>query len=133
MTRSKRRNRAQGPISAPSRYPPTYSTASARLDPLDHTAEPSFSDHSTRTLMRTVLGDRTPGLASRFSPVVRSRATGRSRVVTPWEQVRLISPQLTNRAMVCARRTIRREVLFALKGTGKGSKSPRRPKSKVRC
>lgn len=133
MARSNRRNRVQGPTSAPSRTPPTYSTASARLGPLDHTAEPSHSYNSTPPLMRTVLGDRTPGLATRSSPVVRSRATGRSRLVTPWEQVRLISPELTKRAMVCARRTIRREVLFATKATGKGSKSPRGPRSKVRC
>lgn len=133
MARSNRRNRVQGPTSAPSRTLPSYPTASARLGPLDHTAELSDSYHSTPALMRTVLGDRTAGLATRSSPVVRSRATGRSRLVTPWEQARFISPQLTNRAMVCARRSIRREVLFAIKGTGKGSKAKRGPRSSVRC
>lgn len=130
---SRRNKRARGPISAPSRTPPTYPTSARRTEPLDHTAEPSVLHHSTPPLMRTVLGDRLAG--TRQSPVVRSRASGRSRPVTPMQQVRLISPELTERAMVCARRSIRREVLFAIKGTGRGAKSKRKysARSKVRC
>lgn len=129
----KRSNRAQGRFSAPARYLPTSPSVAARLGPLDHPAATLRKRHSTSTLMRTVLGDRISG--SRESPIVRSRASRRSRLVSPWEQVNFVSPQLTERAQICARRAIRREVLFAIKGTGKGSGARRRysEKSKVRC
>lgn len=101
------------------------------------------------TLMRTVLGDTTPrGVAPNKalrmvprpslvrSPTVAVRASGRSsqtRVQSPFRNAVLETPQLTQRAMVCARRHIRKEVLFALKRTAKGSSGARRPRSKVRC
>lgn len=93
-----------------------------------------------RPLIRTVLVDsdfqtppRSPGVSS---PLVRSRATGRSsdrKVRSPFLNATMLMPELTERAVVCARRGIRREVLFAIRKTGKGSRSPRRKRSSVRC
>lgn len=134
MSRSSRgRNRASGTFSSPGPSYPATDDLARLLGPLDHPASVSETQHSTPPLMRTVPGDRIPG--SRSSPLARSRASIRSRAVTPWEQARLLSPQLTARALICARRSIRREVLFAIKGTGKGAKARRNytKSTKVRC
>lgn len=100
----------------------------------------AFSNPSASPLIRTVLVDSNyqpaPRRGIRASPVVRSRATGRSsqrRVRSPFLNATTLTPQLTERAILCAKRTIRREVLFAVKRTGRGARSPRRPRSKVRC
>lgn len=83
--------------------------------------------------MRTVPGDSLrPGTARPNSQI---RATLRSRTIGPWEQISDLVPQLTQRSYLCARRSIRREVLFAIRGTGKGAKAQRKhtAKSKIRC
>jgi len=117
---------------------------------LDHTAngrpnwEPVPLSPVRNPLMRTVLGDtaqrRSPSLpvkpAARRSPTVAVRASGRSsqrQIKSPFLNATLLTPQLSQRAMLCARRTIRREVLFAVKRTSKGSSGSRRPRSKVGC
>ena len=95
------------------------------------------------TLMRTVLGDTTdyrgspntrPNMLRVRSPVVAVRATGRSsdrQVRSPFLNATMVTPQLTARSLICARRSIRREVLFATKRTnGSGAKKTR---SKVGC
>lgn len=117
---------------------------------LDHTVSRANREPiptSTLTLMRTVLGDsravtkqgqspakRAIAPAWRRSPTVVVRASGRSsqrQIKSPFLNATMFTPQVTNRAMVCARRHIRREVLFATKRTnGSGAK---RPRSKVRC
>lgn len=124
-------------------YPqPLGHTATTARRPLLDWAKPI----STRTLMRTVLDDRSsrsrsssfPSLQTRFpsqrSPAVVVRASGRSSqraARSPFLNATFYSPGLTERSMVCARRHIRKEVLFALKRTnGKGSRGRR---SKVRC
>lgn len=92
-------------------------------------------------LIRTVLVDSSYQPPPRHrgsprSPTVQVRATGRSSDVklrSPFLNAQTITPELTERAIICAKRTIRREVLFASKKTGKGAKSPRKPQSKVRC
>jgi len=86
--------------------------------------------YSANPLISTVLDDTTPiqrprGLLS--SPTVSSRATQRTK--TPYNkrfQSLLVSPQLTERSLACARRSIRREVIFALRKQGKGAQSPKR-------
>lgn len=137
MSRSKRSKRSPGAFSASGDHSATPDLL-ARPTPLDYPAssprrEPWRESNSTRPLMRTVLSDRNSG--SRHSPTARVRATMRSRPVTLWEQTNLMHPELTARSFTCARRTIRREVLFALKGTGKGAKAQRKftAKSKMRC
>jgi len=62
---------------------------------------------------------------SRYSPQVAVRATGRSRVDRSFRTV-LYSKQLLPRALACAKRAIRKEVLFALNRRGKGSGATRR-------
>lgn len=118
---------------------------------LDHTAnrrpqrEPLPLSTVRYPLMRTVLGDRmSPRIRppagafqpSRASPaaVVRGSTRARStakRLSSPFLQSTLLMQSVPERAMVCARRHIRREVLFATKRTG--GKGARRPRSKVRC
>jgi len=105
----------------------------------------SFKPQTVRSpLIRTVLIEPEvlqpppPRRGSQASPTAQSRATGRSsqkRVRSPFLNATMLTPELTERALVCARRGIRREVLFATKRTGKGSQSPRRFtfKSKMRC
>lgn len=100
-----------------------------------------FFTHSASPLIRTVLPEPAPPVRLFPKPgirsaLIRTRATGRSsdRVTrSPFNQAVMLSPELTQRAIICAKRTIRKEVLFATKRTGKGSKSPRRSPSKVRC
>jgi len=80
--------------------------------------------NSASPLISTVLDDtkkqvRRPGL--RLSPVLSSRATHRvERVPSPWEKVFSVV-SLPKRAITCAKRSIRREVLHALKLTSKGA------------
>lgn len=92
-------------------------------------------------LIRTVLEipappQPPPRRGSRRSPVVQVRATFRSsdrQTRSPFLNATAVTPELTERAIICAKRTIRREVLFANKQTGKGAKAPKRNLSKVRC
>lgn len=101
-----------------------------------------FSVHhngaTVRSLIRTVLPERGwPVRPSRLrSPLVPVRASMRSSgkaARSPFLNATTVTPQLAERAITCAKRTIRREVLFATRRTGAGSASPRRPKSKVKC
>lgn len=93
------------------------------------------------SLIRTVLAERDvpqlPPFRSRpNSPLVAVRASMRSNpkaARSPFFVAQGIQPQLADRAILCAKRGIRREVLFAYRQTGKGSRSPRRSPSKVRC
>lgn len=91
-------------------------------------------DDQYEDLIHTGLSDsRVPSRGDfpvRSSPWVVSRATYRSR----FQPGRLVStvvepPQLLERAVACAKRTIRREVLFALRKRGKGSGAKRRKRS----
>lgn len=93
-------------------------------------------------LIRTVLieparGYQSPPQRGRpNSPLVPVRATGRSsdrRTRSPFLNATMLTPELTERALICARRNIRKEVLFANRQTGKGARSPKRTPSKVRC
>lgn len=130
----------------------------ARPYPLDHTASrsrapdlPSWDDESpsdfeglfrpipVRPLIRTVRIDSAPPqprLVKRQSPLVQVRATMRSSdraARSPFLNATAVTPQLADRAILCAKRTIRREVIFANRKTGKGSGAPRRKRSKVKC
>lgn len=97
---------------------------------------------SAFTLIRTVLAEPAPGFVSPprrgkpRSPLVSVRATDRSSDYQAkrftWNPTAL-HPELTQRSIHCARRGIRREVLFATRRTGKGAKAPRRRQSKTRC
>jgi len=119
-------------------YPPPPVRAVKRLD---HPA----NRRTVRPLIRTVLTDtQSPRQATRRHLDVSRRAVLRSRSPSPWTtgpladfgpDVYVESPPLP-RSLTCARRTIRKEVLFALGQTGSGSRSPRRyrtPDSKTRC
>lgn len=127
---------------------------------LDHTASryaPALSDYypasleelreafslpTVRSLIRTVLPEPVPRFQApprrgkRLSPAVAVRATMRSSdraVRSPFQNATMVTPDLTSRAILCAKRSIRREVIFATKSTGKGSRAPRRKRSKVKC
>jgi len=124
-------------------------TASRYRDPLqglladDYPPESGgFFDSPVRPLIRTVLEipstpyQAPPRRGKRASPTVAVRATFRSTdkaVRSPFLNATAITPQLTERAILCAKRNIRREVIFATKATGRGSKAPRRFRSKVKC
>lgn len=92
-------------------------------------------------LIRTVRIEREPFYApprsgKRQSPTLAVRATFRSSdapIRSPFKGATMVTPELTQRALECARRGIRREVLFATKRTGKGSVSPKKRYSKTRC
>jgi hypothetical protein len=128
------------------------------LSPLDHTASrfhgdlfsddsvsladirEAFSIPTVRPLIRTVLVERepfsSPPRKRTASPQVPVRATFRSsdrQTRSPFLNATTLSPQLTERAILCAKRGIRREVIFATKSTGAGAKAPRRNRSKTRC
>lgn len=154
---SRRRRRERGGYTPPS-YTPQIApfrryTARPLIGPLppyrvSHYYPPSASptlDHparrrTVRPLIRTVLTDTTP----RPSPDVPRRAAGRKRAgvssrssvpsIAKWG-IPLDAPPLPHRSIVCAKRAIRREVLFATQGTGAGSRSPRirTLDSKTRC
>lgn len=129
----KRTKTASGPFFSPTRYHPTQSLARRSYEPLDHPARASAGRTSTPYLMRTV--QMTPA-RDRPSPMARARSIFRVSSNNPYKfrVLTLDKPAvLPDRAFTCARRSIRKEVLFALRQTGKGSKSPRRPKSKVKC
>lgn len=90
-------------------------------------------------LMRTVRTDTTfrqsthPKPPRRHSPDVPNRAFARmSSWNTPWPELPVLGHTPFNRAVTCARRAIRREVLFATERTN-GSGSKGKPKSKVSC
>jgi len=94
-----------------------------------------------RPLIRTVLENSEdfqppPRRGKRQSPTVAVRATFRSSgkaTRSPFLNATMVTPELTERAIICAKRNIRKEVLFATKRTGKGSRSTKRTPSKVRC
>lgn len=145
-----RNNRNRSPSGWPTRQTPSPSlghTVGSR-NRLDRATPVSLADireafsGPVRTpLIRTVLEipDFQPTPPRRSTPrsvVVQARATGRSSdkaIRSPFLNATMVTPELTERAMLCARRGIRREVLFATKRTGKGARSPRRKPSKVRC
>ena len=91
--------------------------------------------------MRTVLRDTKSRFPTgRPSPDLPHRAIGRASSWTTYIQAIASAPfgdrasrySELRRPLVCARRAIRREVLFALgKGNGAGSRGV--PKSKVNC
>ncbi|UIB81357.1 hypothetical protein [Flyfo microvirus Tbat1_66] len=114
-----RRQRPSYRLSDPLSYSPT------RTQVLDH---PVWASRTVRPpLIRTVLRD-TPlrKLNNRRSPDVPARALARMKPWTTFET------EPFPRAVTCARRTIRREVLFATRQTnGAGSRGV--PKSKERC
>lgn len=115
---------------------PDYSPT-ASLDDLRE----AFSISTVRPLIRTVLPEperfqSPPRRGKRQSPTLPVRASFRSSdraSRSPFLTATAVTPQLTERALHCAQRGIRREVLFATKSTGKGAKSPRRQRSKTRC
>lgn len=115
------------PYRGPHYYQPSAPPA------LDHPAR----RRTVRPLIRTVLTDTRPRSGTRSHLDVSRRAVLRSRTPpNPWELASFHSSgPLYHRNFVCARRSIRREVLFAIKGTSRGSGAPRRrsPDSNVRC
>lgn len=147
MARNSRRKRATA--LRPARRTPSFNTS------LGHTAGSPFDSYELSSLpgprqavynpvrsplIRTVLVDSVyqprPQRGRPNSPVAQARATGRSsdrRIRSPFLNATMLTPELTERALICARRGIRKEVLFATKRTGKGAKSPKRYRSKVRC
>lgn len=120
-------------------------------DSLDHTV--SRRDRgplpsTVRPLMRTVLGDTSRSrlvsskppraLVRVASPAAVVRASGRSvslqtKAASPFRQATFYKPMVPQRSLDCARRTIRREVLFATDRRRKGSGGGRRKQSKARC
>lgn len=101
---------------------------------------PATARHS-RYLIRTVLTDTRPRAGTRTNLDVSRRAVGRGRFLPdrrsqdPRSLYPMVPAPTLNRAFICARRSIRREVLFAIKATSRGSGSPRRhtKNSTVRC
>lgn len=120
----------------------TPAPAAGDFDPLDTLVFGVRTPPVRTPLIRTVLIERGSENFSHYpdsrlpSPVASERATGRSsdrQTRSPFLNATMVTPQLSERALVCARRGIRREVLFAKRRTGKGSRSPRKPKSKWSC
>lgn len=115
-----------------------------RLAPVDYAAPwEGPPRNSASPLISTVLvvpQDPPRWGGSRESPRIRvyasHRSTGAARKASsPFGQVVDAPVQLSNRAIVCARRGVRREVLFAQRKTGRGARSPRQRayNSYVRC
>lgn len=111
----------------------------ARLDPLVHPARPNFDDLDVDQygyLISTGPVASRPTAVRGRSPQLAVRATGRSRSVGSLIQDVIHPPRLLARAIVCAKRSIRREVLFAFgvrsKGSGSGNRR-RSSSSKFRC
>lgn len=133
--------RAPRSYSAPAPYafiplparPSLYRTRAFALAP------PVFAYPTVRSpLMRTVFSDTTRDRRSLWSPPSRrpspstllraqARMSTRNRI---WPELSDEIPR--PRALTCARRSIRREVLLAL-NSGNGAGSRNRPKSNVRC
>lgn len=147
MSRNKRRRKSTSWSARQITYPLDH-TADSYGEPLDFAESASlpefgeaFSRPTVRPLIRTVLVERPPFQSpprrgKRQSPLVQVRATIRSSdkaIRSPFGNATMITPELATRAIVCAKRNIRREVLFATKSTGKGAKAPRKNRSKVRC
>lgn len=84
------------------------------------TWHPLGEDRPTRT---------TSGHPTRPNMVAGATSPGRGRLPA---QIKFADP---GRTVVCVRRHQRKEVLFALKKTGKGSRSPKRrnPNSEISC
>ena len=148
MARNNRTRRTSGWPTRQTPFPSLGHTVGSRsrldFEPSDSPADTfggAFSRPVRTPLIRTVLEipdfqPPPPRRSTPASPAVRSRATGRSsdrRTRSPFLNATMVTPELTERAMICARRGIRREVLFATKRTGKGAKSPKRKPSKTRC
>jgi len=156
MARRRNRNRGESlPPAKPRFYAPTrvykprsyLDPLSPYLSPVSDSASASPTlDHpasrrTVRPLIRTVLTDTRGSFPSRRSPDVPRRAQGRSATARPSMKTMLswgfplAAPPVFNRAVICAKRAIRREVLFAIRGTGAGSRSTRRftKDSKERC
>lgn len=119
---------------------PSYSLIGNTRPALDHTVLPPPTVRLP--LMRTVLRDTTRrrrrpvvALSNRRQADLPHRTLGRlsswtTYVANPWLVVRNEVP--LTRALVCAKRSMRREVLFAL-GLKNGAGSGGVPKDKVRC
>lgn len=127
--------RSYTPPVVPYRPPPA-----SRLRRLEHPARPAR--RTVRPLIRTVLTDTlSPRRGTRTHLDAMRRAVLRSRSPSPWRTddnnlFRFDSPPPLPRAMICAKRSIRREVLFALSRTSSGAGALRRkwtPDSNVRC
>lgn len=152
MARSRKRNR--GGSSPPPEYrfiaPPRLYRPRSYLWPVDPylppvSPSPSASPFASSTarrrtvrpLIRTVLTDTRQVYQARRSPDVPRRAAARrsTRQISPWGPISMDATPPLARDLTCAKRSIRREVLFAIKGTGVGSRSSRRitAESKVRC
>lgn len=144
MARNRNRRQAQTARLTRRTFQPLEHTVS--LPPEPFRSQPrsrlAYSTSPVRSpLIRTVLVEPEvlqprPRRGQMASPAVQSRATGRSsdrRIRSPFLNATMVTPELTERAILCAKRSIRREVLFATKQTGKGAKSPKPFRSKVRC
>lgn len=151
MARSNRRRRA--PTGWTTRQSPQAlgHTVGQPRDTLNFGTPPATGGFTTlrnkpvRPSIRTVLEISSPPRRAKYpapsrgkrqSPQLAVRATGRStdrQIRSPFLNATMLTPELTERALVCARRNIRREVIFAQRKTGKGSRSPKRIPSKVRC
>ena len=119
----------------------------ARVSPLEYTARPFDEleplEDQYSTSIRTDLYDsrslRPGGIPRRASPDLAVRASFRSsfrHVKQGYVLNVVVPPSLRRRALNCAHRTIRREVLFALnRKTGRGSGGSRRRsfRSSTKC
>lgn len=136
--RERRRSRSQAYHRGGS-YPPQSPPPAWTMAPLPEStlylrtrtprARPSvFASRTVRPpLMRTVSRDtHSRVFNNRPSPDLPNRAAARMSSWTTFNQIPL------QRAVTCARRSIRREVLFAL-GRGNGAGSRGVPKSKEKC
>lgn len=145
MAKSRRRETNRGRTAAPSYssrriYQPTPRQTAVRYVPSAIATRARALDHPVlpRTvrppLMRTVLRD-TVTLPNRRQTDLPTRAIGRVSSWTTYLQGIINQPpkdQRLFRATKCARRQIRREVLFAHNKTN-GSGSRGVPKDKVKC
>lgn len=149
MARKKARRGYSARVAPPQRLDHTATRYRDRYSHLDQQENPpgwggfspSITRKTVRPLIRTVL--EIPSTPQSFrnkrlaSPVLPVRATIRSSDVSirsPFNNATMLTPQLTERALICAKRNIRREVLFAYRKTRKGAGgAPRKPRSKVNC
>lgn len=127
-------------MGGPSAFEASVSEGFALDSELVHPAKPDFTDddfsdivsRQYRNLIGTVLNQsrraqvpRRQFGGLRASPLYPVRATMRSRVSAVSGQV-IGGRQLLQRSLDCARRVIRKEVIFALGRSGQGSRAPRR-------